>query len=175
MTVANPTMPTTAGREQGGVSPIVIGAVTVLVALVVALVALRGGGSSDSGKVAAGGQTIDTVAPEGGGPCGVGQPDPSYSVAVDPNPNPPRPNGTTFHLAVSHDGKAVTGAKVCLAANMTDMQHMGVSNVSKEASAGVYDAEITFGMGGVWTAAVTVAEPGKPIVTVPVKFQVSLS
>ncbi len=175
MTVANPTMPTTKGREQGGVSPIVIGAVTVLVALVVALVALRGGGSGDSGKLAAGGQTIDTVAPAGGGPCGVGQPDPSYSVAVDSDPNPPRPAGTTFHLAVSHDGRAVTGAKVCLAAEMPDMLHPGVANVSKETAAGVYDASINFGMGGAWSASVTIAEPGKPVVTVPVRFQVSLS
>ncbi|MDQ6727196.1 MAG: FixH family protein [Actinomycetota bacterium] len=170
--MVRPTMART-DKDHGGVSPILIGAATVLVALVVAVVALRAGGSNE--PLNAGGQTIDTVAPPSGGACGVGQPDPSYGVAVDSSPNPPKPDGTTFHLAVSHDGTAVTGAKVCLTADMTDMQHAGVSDVSKEAAAGVYDATINFGMGGAWSAAVTIAEPGKPVVTVPVKFQVALS
>jgi hypothetical protein len=173
------TNPTTrqADRERGGVSPIVIGAAVVVAALVIALVALGAGGSSknsSSSKVAAGGQTIDTVAPVGGGPCGEGRPDPSYSVAVTSEPDPPRPDGATFHLAVRHDGNPVTGAKVCLGASMTDMGHAGVNNVSKESSAGVYDAQLKFGMGGVWTGSVTIAETGKPIVTLPVKIQVAL-
>lgn len=172
MTTRSPTAPRT-GRERGGANPVVIGAVTVLVALVVAVVALRTGGSKGSEKLNAGGRTIDTVAAPGGGTCGVGQPDPTYSVAVDSDPNPPRPDGTTFHLAVRHDGKAVTGAKVCLAADMSDMQHTGISNVSRESVGGVYDAEVKFGMGGIWTGSVTIAEPGEPIVTVPVKFFVN--
>jgi len=161
-------------RERGGVSPIVIGIVTVLAALVVAVVALRSSGSRDSQHLDTGGRTIDTVAPAGGGACGEGQPDPSYSVAVDSDPNPPRPEGATFHLAVRHAGAPVAGAKVCLAADMPDMQHVGVNKVSKEGPAGVYDAELKFGMGGAWAASVTVAEPGKPIVTVPITIQVSL-
>jgi hypothetical protein len=113
-----------------------------------------------------------TAVQDAGGTCGDGQPDPAYSVSVDSDPNPPRAEATTFHLTVRHDGKAVTGARVCLIADMPDMQHPGVSKVAKEASPGRYDAELKFGMEGAWSASVAVAEPGRAVALVPIKFQV---
>lgn len=94
-------------------------------------------------------------------------------MTIASDPDPPRPDGTIFHLTVRHAGKAVVGAKVCLTADMPDMEHSGVSRVSKETSDGKYDAELKFGMGGAWAASVTIAEPGKPSVTVPVQIQVN--
>lgn len=56
----------------------------------------------------------------------------------------------------------MVGAKVCVAADMPDMQHPGINKVCKEVGNGRDDAELTFGMGGAWAGAVTIAEPGKP-------------
>ena len=107
------------------------------------------------------------------GACGDGQPDPAYTVTVDPEPNPPKLEATTLHLTVRRDGRAVTGAKVCVAADMPDMQHPGVNKVAKEASGGRYDAELKFGMGGAWAGSVTVAEPGRAPALITFKLQVT--
>ncbi len=119
-----------------------------------------GGGSNLSGAAAA-------------GACGVGSPDSSYTVAVASNPDPPRPEGTTLNFTVRQEGRAVTGAKVCLAADMPDMQHPGLFKLTKEVPGGQYEAQIQFGMGGAWKMALTVAEPGKPVVSVPLTLQVA--
>lgn len=102
--------------------------------------------------------------------CGAGEPNPAYSVAMTSDPDPPRAEGTTFHLTVRRDGKPVTGAKVCLIANMPDMRHPALSKVTLEVSGGTYDAEFKLSMGGAWAASVIVAEPGQPTVSLPVQF-----
>jgi copper transport protein len=108
------------------------------------------------------------------GGCGVGQLDPSYTVNVDSEPDPPRAEGTTFRFTVRRDGKAVTGAKVCISADMPDMQHPGVSKVGRELSGGRYELDLKFGMGGAWAGSLFIVEPGKPVALVPVKFQVEI-
>lgn len=158
-------------REHGGVSPLLFVGGIAIVAFVVALLAFRGG-SGSSQNVATGGP-VDTVDATSASPCGEGTPDPSYTLTTDSDPNPPKPQGATFHLTVRHDGKAVTGAKVCLGADMPAMQHAGVNKVAKEASGGRYDADLKFSMDGSWVGTVTVAEPGKPVVSIPLAIEVA--
>jgi len=184
MTMADTNTPKT-GREHGGVSPILIVVGVAVIAFVIALVAVRGGGSNDSsGDVATGGpgasgQTGDPAAPASGSgsgsgsACGDGKPDSAYSVSMESDPNPPRAEGTQFHFTVRHDGKAVTGAKVCFTADMTEMRHEGLTDVAKEASGGKYDATLKFGMRGPYAGTVVVAESGKAAVSVPITFQVT--
>lgn len=157
-------------KQRRGTRPglIVVGTLVAVVALTFLIYSvgdyqdgdLGGGGSNLAGEAAA-------------GACGVGAPDPAYSVAVVSNPDPPRPEGTTLRFTVRQEGRAITGAKVCLAADMPDMQHPGVYKVAKELSGGQYEMQLQFGMGGSWKLAVTVAEPGKPIVSVPLSLQVA--
>jgi copper transport protein len=108
----------------------------------------------------------------GGSGCGEGKPDTTYSVTAESVPDPPRSEGTTFRLAVRQEGRLVTGAKVCVTAGMPEMPHPPVSTQAREASAGSYEAQLVFGMGGFWATAVTVAEPGRPVVSVPMRFEV---
>jgi len=150
------------------VNPILIVAAVAVVAFVVALLAFRSGGSDKTTQNVA---TGDPTA-QGSG-CDTGKPDAAYAVAMDPDPNPPRAEGTTFHLTVRHDGRPVTGAKVCLVADMTEMHHEGINNVAKEASGGKYDTTLKFGMRGPYAGSVVVVEPGKAAVSVPVTFQVN--
>jgi hypothetical protein len=171
--VARTSTPET-GREHGGVSPILAVVGVAVVAFVVALLAFRGGGGSKDSpqNVATGGQTADTAAVQGSG-CADARPDPAYTVARESDPSPPRAEGTTFHLTVRRDGKAVTGAKVCLAADMTEMHHAGIDNEAKEASGGRYDTTLKFGMRGPYAGSVIVVEPGRAAVSVPVTFEVT--
>ncbi len=113
-----------------------------------------------------------TSAPEAERNCGRGTADPSYRVNIEPDPDPPKAEGTIFNLIVSQNGEPVTGAQVCLRADMPDMQHRGVFTVAKDASAGRYEATLEFSMTGSWTGSVTIAQPGKPAVSVPVGFEV---
>jgi hypothetical protein len=108
-----------------------------------------------------------------GGPCGRrrlrrwrGQP--AYTATVDSDPDPPRVEGTKFRILLRRDGRPVTGAKVCFAADMPDMQHPGVSRVARETSGGRYEVDLKFEMGGAWAASVIVAEPGRPVALVRV-------
>jgi len=167
---------TTPDRDQqrGAVSPFLIVVGVAVVAFVVALVAFRGGGSGTSKSVDASGQiTVPGPAAQGTGCSSASTPDPAYSVAMESDPNPPRAEGTTFHLTVKHDGKAVTGATVCMSADMTEMHHEGINNEAKEASGGKYDTMLKFGMRGPYAGSVIVVEPGKSAVSVPVNFQVT--
>jgi copper transport protein len=111
-------------------------------------------------------------APGAGDGCGTGQPDPAYSVTVDSDPDPPRLEGTAFRITVRRDGRPVTGAKVCLTADMPDMQHPGVSRLAKEAQGGRYNVELKFEMAGAWAASVVITEPGRPVALVPMRFLV---
>ena len=167
-----------AGAHNRSLAPFAVVAVGAVVAFVVALIAFRGDGSKPSSEtVTAGNPPVTaanqpvTAAPAAPG-CGSGQPDSAYTVTTGSEPSPPAAERTTFHLQVKRDGKAVTGAKVCMVADMTEMHHAGISTEAKEASGGRYDATMTFGMRGPWAGSVVVVEPGKPAVSVPVSFQV---
>ena len=163
---------TTDDRQHGGVSPILIVAGIAVVAFVVALIAFRGGGSKTSEDVTTSGAQTGANSAQGAG-CVTGTPDAAYTVSVDSDPSPARAEGTTFHLTVKHSGKAVTGATVCMTADMTEMHHEGINNTAKEASGGTYDTTLKFGMRGPYAGSVIIAEPGKPAVAVPVAFQVN--
>lgn len=159
------------GRQRGAVSPILIVVGVAVVAFVIALVAFRGGDSDSSSEDVVAGSP--TAGAQGTSACAGGKPDAAYAVTMDSDPNPPKAEGTTFHLTVRHDGKAVTGATVCMTADMTEMHHEGINNVAKEASGGRYDTRLKFGMRGPYAGSVIITEPGKSAVSVPVNFQVN--
>jgi hypothetical protein len=168
--MANPIAPLDIERHP--TNPLLIVAGTVLVVSLVTFLLYSAGGHAD-GDIQAGGPAAKLAEPVAAGACGFGQPDDSYSVAVTSDPDPPRPEGTTFRLTVRQGGRVVTGAKVCVSADMPSMQHPGLTAVAKEASGGRYETVVKFGMGGSWKAGVTINEPGKPIVTVTVPIEVA--
>ena len=158
------------GTERGALSPVLMIVGAAVVAFVVALLAMGVGGSdSPSNTAATGPETNTTVS---SGECGIGTLDTSYTVNMTSDPNPPRPDGTTFHIAVKHNGDPVTGAKVCLSADMPDMQHPGVNKTAQEQPGGVYDAQLKFSMVGSWVASVTILEPGKSAVALTMVIQI---
>lgn len=159
------------GTERGALSPVIMIVGAAVVAFVVALLAMGVGGSDSPSDTGASGPT--GTAPPTTGECGIGTLDTSYTVSVTSDPNPPRPDGTTFHMAVKHNGDPVTGAKVCLAADMPDMQHPGVNKTAKEQPGGVYDADLKFSMVGSWVASVTIAETGHSPVALTMVFQIT--
>lgn len=167
--VTNPVMAPETGPQR--VRPIVIVGGTVLVVMMISFLLYAVGGSADQ-ELFTGGQAAGTAGPVSNSACGLGTPDDSYSVALVSDPDPPRPEGTTFRLTVRQGGRAVTGAKVCMLAEMPTMEHPGLSGVAKELSGGRYESVVKFGMGGSWKAAVTIAEPGKPTVSVTVPIEV---
>lgn len=100
-------------------------------------------------------------------------PDPSYAVefltpfTVDP---------ATHSLRVTRDGAPVTGAQVCMRADMGGMGRMsgmGVSDVARETVPGVYEVPVRFEMGGFWNGTVIVTNgPRKPVViSVPIEVK----
>ena len=168
--MANPIAPP--DTERHATNPLLIVVGTVLVVTLVTFLLYSVGGYEE-GDILAGGPGAKLAGPAAAGACGFGQPDESYTVAVTSDPDPPRPEGTTFRLTVRQGSRAVTGAKVCITADMPSMEHPGLSGVAKEGSGGRYETLVKFGMGGSWKAAVTINEPGKPIVTVTVPIEVA--
>jgi len=160
--------------RTGGTNPVlIVGGTVVVVVVLTFLIYAVGGGAGDQ-EVAVGGQQAKLAGPASAGACGQGTPaDPSYSVEYVTDPAPPRPDGATVQLTVRHDGKPVTGAKVCLTADMPDMEHAPLTKAGTEASGGRYDARVQFGMGGSWRMSVIIAEPDKPVVSVPLAIQVA--
>ncbi len=159
--------------EHPASHPVLIVGGTVLMVTLVSFLLYSVGGPGGDGGFLAGGQTVNTVGPPSAGACGLASPDDSYSVTVASDPDPPRPEGTTFRLTLRQGGRVVTGAKVCIAADMPSMEHPGLNLVAKEAPGGRYEMAIKFGMGGSWKASVTIAEPGKPVVSVTVPIEVA--
>jgi hypothetical protein len=158
--------------ERRTANPLLIVAGTVLVVTLVTFLLYSAGGSEE-GDLLAGGPAAKLATPVAAGACGTGQPDDSYSVAVTSDPDPPRPEGTTFRLTLRQGARAVTDAKVCVTADMPTMQHPGLTTMAKELSGGRYETVVKFGMGGSWVASLTIAEPGKPVVTATVTIEVA--
>jgi len=75
-------------------------------------------------------------------------------------------------FAVTHDGKAVPDAKVCLDLAMSGMSHPPVNGEARTLSGGRYQVDAKFAMRGPSAGSVTVAEPGKPAASVPVSLDV---
>lgn len=93
--------------------------------------------------------------------------DRSYSVKLEERA---RLKVSSYHLAVTHDGRPVSAARVCVDAEMNGMPAMGITNDAKEVSPGHYEVTMRLGMGGAWKGTVLIAEPGRPAVTVPLTF-----
>ena len=158
--------------ERVGAHPLLIVAATVLTVFILAFVIYSVGDGDGHDSAGGGGSNLAGSSPTGA--CGQGAPaDPTYTVELVSNPQPPRPDGTTLQLTLRHEGRPITGAKVCLMADMPDMQHPGVSSMATEGPGGRYEARFQFGMGGTWRTAVTIAEPDKPVVSVPLTIEVA--
>ncbi|MDQ3897720.1 MAG: FixH family protein [Actinomycetota bacterium] len=159
--------------RSGETNPVLIVAGTLLAVVLVTFLIFAVG--DYDGQDGAGGGTANLAGgAASGGVCGQGSTaDSSYGVDIVATPEPPRPEGTTFLLTPRHDGKPVAGAKVCLTADMPEMQHPSINTVAKESSGGRYEARLQFGMGGTWRTWVTIAEPDRPVVSVPLSIQVA--
>ena len=82
---------------------------------------------------------------------------------------------TTHTLRVTRDGAPVTGAQVCMRADMGGMggmSGMGISNVANETAPGVYDVPVRFEMGGYWDGTVIVSTGTRKPVEIPVPIEV---
>ena len=142
---------------------LVILAVVAVVAFGGAFLAFGGGGSSsDDSQVQTGGTTPTGCATNAAA-------DPSYEVRIEEQP---KVEAQTVTFALTHNGKAVSEAKVCLNVDMSGMSHPGAGGQAKHMSDGHYQVETKFAMRGPWAGAVTVAEPGKAVASVPVSFEV---
>ena len=142
---------------------LVILAVVAVVAFGGAYIAFRGdGSSSDDTQVQAAGPTETGCATNAVA-------DPSYEVKVE---EPPKVESETVMFAVTHDGKAVSDAKVCFDLEMSGMSHPPAGGQATHMSGGRYQAEARFAMRGAWAGSVTIAEPGKPAASVPVSLDV---
>lgn len=97
------------------------------------------------------------------------EPDPSYAVELE---NPPSTREVAYLLQVSRNGEPVTGAQVCLSADMGGMSGMGVSDDAIELEPGVYEVEVRFEMAGPWDGTVLVNEGGGDSVAIPLSFNV---
>lgn len=98
--------------------------------------------------------------------------DPSFKVEFV---NPLTVDPTTQTIRVTRDGQPVTGAQVCMRADMGGlgrMSGMGVSDVAHETAPGVYDVPVRFEMGGHWDGTVIVARSSKKPVKIPVPIEV---
>ncbi len=172
MAMGTPAAPAESESTRSGTNPLLIVAGTLAAVIAVTFVIYSVGDYEGQDGFAGG--PAGLAAQGSGGACGQGTPaDPSYTVDVAANPDPPRPEGTTLLLTVRRGGRPVTGAKVCVAADMPDMQHPGLTSVARESSAGRYETRIQFAMGGSWRTSVTVAEPDKPVVSIPLTIQVA--
>lgn len=148
--------------------------VVAVLAFGAAVFAFRDGGESASDTVVSGGQTGQTATTTGGATA-AGCPtsatnDPSYKVVVE---SQPKAESKDVTLAVTRDGKPVTGATVCVEAAMSTMAHEGINGKATELSGGRYQvSNLSFGMRGGWSGTVFVAESGRRAATVPVAFDV---
>ena len=139
-------------------------AVVAVVAFGGAYLAFQGGGSSsdESGP--------PSPAGSGSGRCPANATaNASYQVRLEEQP---RVESTTMLLAVTHNGKAVTDATVCLSADMSGMSHEGVGGQARKLAGGRYQVDTKFPMRGPWAGSVTVAEAGKAVASVPITFDV---
>ncbi|CAN5218782.1 hypothetical protein BH24ACT1_BH24ACT1_12790 [soil metagenome] len=98
------------------------------------------------------------------------EPDPAYAVEVQ---NAPSIGEVAYRLSVTRNGEPVTGAQVCLSANMAGMSAMGVSDDAVEVDSGVYEVEVRFQMAGSWDGTVLVSDGGAESVAVPLSFEVA--
>ncbi len=93
---------------------------------------------------------------------------PAYQVTLEPSP--PSVDTMMYVLKVTENGKPVSGADVCMRADMGgagNMSGMGTSAEAKEMNPGVYHVMIRFEMSGHWEVVTMVRKPGAPPVQIP--------
>lgn len=179
--------PATAGpSRRGGASggsprarQAVIVAVVAVLAFAGALFLATGDDDSSSEDPSATGST-DTDGAAGQvqvtGACGTSDPvevgETSYEIAFTPTPDPPDPQATVFTVSVDRQGQPVSGARVCMSTDMTEMSHPPANGEAEEVAPGQYDVELNFGMRGTWEGSIVVAEPGQQDVFMPVTVDV---
>jgi len=96
--------------------------------------------------------------------------DSDYHVRFDQRP---RTNLSSYHVIVTKAGdQPVSGAHVCLNSYMVGMSAMAVTDIGRETFPGSYEVRLTFEMGDKWAGQVIIAEPGKPMVSVPIVLDV---
>lgn len=98
--------------------------------------------------------------------------DRSYKVSLE---EPPNIDMTYQRLVVTHNGQLVSGALVCLRADMGGrgrMSGMGVSNQARETTPGHYDVPVRFLMSGHWDGTAIVTEPRRKAVAIPLSIEV---
>jgi hypothetical protein len=96
----------------------------------------------------------------------------TFHVGLDPAPDV---NLTVYRMNVLRNERPVTGAQVCMRADMGgagNMSGMGTSNVAREVEPGKYEIAIRFEMGGHWQGQALIREPNKPTVKVPIVLEV---
>lgn len=146
---------------------------------------LTGGGEETAPVTELGSGASSTTEAEGGapGPSGDDDEDPcvvddvvpaeaaGFEVTVATEPDPPVPQGTTVEVLVARGGAAVTGATVCLRADMSEMSHAGVRRRAEELGGGRYAMDVDFSMRGTWDGSVLVIESGQGA-SAPFSFRV---
>lgn len=95
--------------------------------------------------------------------------DPSYRVRWSQQPST---DLTRYRLSVTREGRPVRGAEVCVSSYMKGMSAMATTDRGREVTPGSYEVALTFEMGGRWPARVLIAEPGRPVVAVPLLLEV---
>lgn len=81
-------------------------------------------------------------------------------------------SSTEMTLRVTRDGEPVTGATVCMVADMTGMSHAGISESAEEVSGGDYKLATRFGMRGRWDGEVIVVDGDNAVLVPDVTFEV---
>jgi hypothetical protein len=100
---------------------------------------------------------------------------PGYAAVVATKPEPPRSAGTDILVDVRHNGQPLSGASVCLTADMVGMPMGGPPNYkARQTAPGTYDVFIAFGMGGTWAGQLVVSSGGRPVLSQPVTFNVGM-
>lgn len=106
--------------------------------------------------------------------CGsAGPSDPSYQVATQTRPDPPKAIGSDVLVTLKRDGQLISGANVCLSVDMVTMPMGYKPSVARQVSPGVYDDQVTFGMGGTYAGTLLVKVAGQPVLVKKLYFQVS--
>jgi hypothetical protein len=114
---------------------------------------------------------LDLRQPPDRGCIGNAPSDRTYSVQLE---EPVSAEVTSYHLAVSQQGRPVDGARVCVLVKMNGMPSMGVSDEARQVAPGRYQVSMAPKMGGAWKGTVLVAEPGRQAVAVPIQFDAGL-
>ncbi|MGI9022018.1 MAG: FixH family protein [Acidimicrobiales bacterium] len=98
--------------------------------------------------------------------------DPSYSATLVEDPSVTL---TRYHFRISKDGAPVSGARVCMRADMGGaggMSGMGLAEVAVEVGPGNYEVPVRFVMGGFWRGSVVIEPPTGQVVGVPIQLDV---